>query len=610
MTKEELLQAIKGPEWIDLEFKQSRKGVSEDAYKTVSAFSNTNGGYLVFGIKESTNKAEHEIVGVEDVDKVQNDFLSCLRNASKLSRVISSGAELHEIEGKHVLVFYIPEVDRKEKPIYLGGRINQAYIRRGGGDELCTESELRAFIRDASDLPFDRSLEHGVDPNSCINPSTLKWYRTLLDNRLAGKYAHLSDQSFLLEMGLLIEVEGKVIPTKAVVLLFGQDRFVRQILPRPVVDYQRIDSPEDNWDADKRWHDRLVIESNLFEAWRVLFDKYSLIADVPFSLDETTMQRRDDSLEYRSFREAAVNLLIHQDYGDAMRKAEIKIFKDKTVFWNPGSAYSSVEALLESRHHPIRNPLIVRIFRQIGLCEEAGTGIRTIMDDCRKLGLFPAQITNDKSDFSFSIAILKKLIISEPYKDLMNKLEIQLNEEETSIFSYLVSYRKLSLPIAKAITGKSSEHTLNLMLSIEARELIEPLHPRQAWSLSEDIAHQIDISDSEGGSDQVTDQVTDQAGKILKSGDVHKLVHQLSKTQKLVIQACVKPQSITNLMELAGVTNRTYFRRTNITPLLNYRLITMLYPSEPNHPDQAYKTSMLGISILKQIQLSEAKDND
>lgn len=610
MTKEELLQAIKGPEWIDLEFKQSRKGVSEDAYKTVSAFANTNGGYLVFGIKTDSKMTEHEIVGVEDVDKVQNDFLSCLRNASKLSRVISSDAELHEIEGKHVLVFHIPEVDRKEKPIYLGKRIDQAYIRRGGGDELCTESELRAFIRDASDMSFDRSLEHGIDPNSCINLSTLKWYRTLLDNRLAGKYAHLSDQAFLLEMGLIIEEEGKVIPTKAVVLLFGQDRFVRQILPRPVVDYQRIDSPEDNWDSDKRWHDRIVIESNLFEAWRVLFDKYSLIADVPFSLVETTMQRRDDSLEYRSFREAAVNLLIHQDYGDAMRKAEIKIFKDKTVFWNPGSAYSSVEALLESRHHPIRNPLIVRIFRQIGLCEEAGTGIRTIMDDCRKLGLFPAQITNDKSDFSFSIAILKKLIISEPYKDLMSKLEIQLNEEEASIFSYLVSYRKLSLPIANAITGKSSEHTLNLMLSIEARELIEPLHPRQAWSLSEDIAHQIDTSDSEGGSDQVTDQVTDQAGKLLKSGDVYKLVHQLSKTQKLVIKACVTPQSIANLMELAGVTNRTYFRRTNITPLLNYKLITMLYPGEPNHPDQAYKTSILGISILKLIQLSEAKDND
>ncbi|MDI3504165.1 MAG: hypothetical protein PWP64_1101 [Candidatus Cloacimonadota bacterium] len=67
-----------------------------------------------------------------------------------------------------------------------------------------------------------------------INPFTLKLYRTLLDNRLAGKYAHLSDQAFLLEMGLLIEEEGKAIPTKVAVLLFGQDRFVRQILPRPV----------------------------------------------------------------------------------------------------------------------------------------------------------------------------------------------------------------------------------------------------------------------------------------------------------------------------------------------------------------------------------------
>ncbi len=356
MTKNELLKAIKSPEWTGIEFKQCRKGVSDDAYKTVSAFANTSGGYLVFGIKESANKAEREIVGVEDVDKVQNDFLSCLRNGGKLSRVIPSDAELHEIDGKNIMVFHIPESDPKDKPVYLGKRIDQAYIRRGGGDELCTESELRAFIRDASDLPFDRSIEQGIDPNSFIDSGTLKWYRTRLDNRLADKFSHLSDLDFLLEMGLLIEEAGKAIPTKAAILLFGQDRFVRQILSRPVVDYQRIDQMEDNWDADKRWHDRLVIESNLFEAWRVLIDKYSLIADIPFSLDEATLQRKDDTLEFKSFREAAVNLLIHQDYGDASRKAEIKIFKDKTNFWNPGSAYSSVEVLLESRHHSIRNP--------------------------------------------------------------------------------------------------------------------------------------------------------------------------------------------------------------------------------------------------------------
>jgi ATP-dependent DNA helicase RecG len=605
MTKEELLKAIKSPEWTDIEFKQSRKGVSEEAYKTVSAFANTCGGYLVFGVRESASKAEREIVGVEDVDKVQNDFLSCLRNGGKLSRVIPSNAELHEIEGKHVLVFYIPEADRKEKPIYLGKRIDQAYIRRGGGDELCTESELRAFIRDASDIPFDRSIEQGIDPHSFINSNTLKWYRTLLDNRLAGKYAHQGDQDFLLEMGLLLEYDGKVFPTKAAILLFGKERYVRQILPRPVVDYQRIDSPEENWDADKRWHDRLVIETNLFEAWRMLYDKYSLIADVPFSLDETTLQRKDDSLDYRSFREAAVNLLIHQDYGDVSRKAEIKIFKDKTIFWNPGSAYSSVEALLESRHHPIRNPLIVRIFRQIGLCEEAGTGIRTIMEDCRKLGLFPAQITNDKSDFSFSLSIQKQQIISEPFKDLLTRLDLKLNPEEAAIFSYLVSYRMLSLPIAKAITGKSSDVTLAIMAKLEVARLAKSTDHNQAWSLCESIEQQINKpgSDQAGGqaTGQVTGQATGQAQNDKKQG-ILRLIGELTQVQIGIIRTCSELVSMQEIKQSQHLVSRDFLRVRHLNPLLDQGIVLMKYPDKPKHPKQKYYLSDYGKKVLEAMQ--------
>ncbi len=605
MTTEELLKAIKSPEWTGIEFKQCRNGVSEDAYKTVSAFANTNGGHLVFGIKESTSKAERETVGVEDVDKVQNDFLSCLRNGSKLSRVIPSEAVLHEIEGKHVLEFYIPEADRKDKPIYMGRRIDKAYIRRGGGDELCTESEIRTFIRDASDSSFDSSLKYGLDAITFINSSTLKWYRNQMDNRLAGRYSHLSEVEFLLEMGLMMEEEGKAIPTMAAILLFGKDRYIRQILPRPVLDYQRIDSPEDDWDADNRWHDRIVIETNLFEAWRVLFDKYSLIADVPFSLDETTLQRKDDSLEYRSFREAAVNLLIHQDYGDAYRKAEIKIFKDKTVFWNPGAAYSSVEALLESRHHSIRNPLIVRIFRQIGLCEEAGTGIRTIMEDCRKLGLFPAKITNDKAEFSFSIAILKIQIISQAFENLLNRLDIHLNTEEAAIFSYLVTYRDLNLPIAKAITGKPSIYTLAIMLKLESLKLAKSIAHNQAWSLCESIEQQI----NKPGSDQATDQATGQvsghvtgqvSGQV--SGKAHQKTGTLTDIQVGIILRSIEPISMQDLRKELKLGSRYNLRTMHIHPLLERGILMMSFPESPKHPKQKYYLSDFGKTLLKELK--------
>ena len=80
MTREELLDRIQKYEWSDIEFKQAQRGVSQDAYETVSAFANTAGGWLVFGVRETDGALD--VVGVVEVDKVQNDFLSTLRSGT------------------------------------------------------------------------------------------------------------------------------------------------------------------------------------------------------------------------------------------------------------------------------------------------------------------------------------------------------------------------------------------------------------------------------------------------------------------------------------------------------------------------------------------------
>ena len=85
MTKTELIERLKGYEWNDIEFKKAQRGVPDSAYETVSAFCNTEGGWLVFGVRDDAGG--FEIVGVLDVDKVQNDFLSVLRSGQKLNRV-------------------------------------------------------------------------------------------------------------------------------------------------------------------------------------------------------------------------------------------------------------------------------------------------------------------------------------------------------------------------------------------------------------------------------------------------------------------------------------------------------------------------------------------
>ncbi|MDE0349726.1 MAG: putative DNA binding domain-containing protein [Gammaproteobacteria bacterium] len=395
MKREELIERLKGYEWNDVEFKEAQRGVPKNAYETVSAFANTGGGWLVFGVRDAA--AGFEIVGVLEVDKVQNDFLSALRTGDKLNRIIESKEDLIEEEGKALLVFHIPEARRQDKPVYLKRDIWRSFIRRGAGDERCTPAEIERMLRDAADERYDGETLL-LEPDSCFDDGSLRWYRKLFDDRNPGYNEELSHLEFLRDWGLIVEADGRLSPTRAAILLFGSARAFRQVLPRPVVDWRwsRGDWAEEL--TDERWADRLVIENNLVSTWRALVARYFQRAEKPFSLDPETLQREDHPPDYTAFREAAINLLIHQDYADQMRSPVIHFFEDRTTLWNPGDAYASADELLEPGEREVRNPRIVGAFRRIGLSEQAGTGMRAIFGNWRQLGRVPPIVDNDRAE--------------------------------------------------------------------------------------------------------------------------------------------------------------------------------------------------------------------
>ena len=73
MKISELKKLLKAGEWNDIEFKEGRTAVPKSAFETVSAFANTHGGTLVFGISQHGEK--FSVSGVEVPEKLQNDFL-------------------------------------------------------------------------------------------------------------------------------------------------------------------------------------------------------------------------------------------------------------------------------------------------------------------------------------------------------------------------------------------------------------------------------------------------------------------------------------------------------------------------------------------------------
>jgi len=621
MTKDELIERLKKFEWNDVEFKLCQSEVSKDVYKTVSAFSNTEGGHLVFGISDVDGK--FDIVGVTRVDEVQGAFLSCLNSGSKLGKPIEVQEGILEEGEKTLLVFYIPEASRKNKPVYLNGDITQSYKRSGGGDYKCNEKDIERFLRDSSDTCFDNEPIEGCDAMDFFDESTIKAYRRFYSEKNQNKHADLSDSKFLEELGFVVDLDNRMVPNRAGLLMFGKSKHILKEVPRGIVDFQKINSLCDDWTPDIRWNDRMFMEDNLFNTWVAINEKFITISEIPFSLDGSTQMRRDEPVDYVAFREAAVNLLMHQDYGDSSRTPHIKIFKDRISFWNPGDAFSPFDVLIDGGEKELRNPVIVRAFRQIGLSEQAGTGIRAIMRKCRDLGYVPAQIKNDKSDKSFRLDIVKRSLITERQVLFQSQLGVSLTDNEASVFALACQKHSINVPEVKSVILSNNSESLRVINRLLTQRLIEPVAEDYSWKLAEHLrvkyepAKPVSVNLEETdqvpgtGGNLVTDQVPDTGGNLVTdqvpTKPVVAFITELSDQQMRALLFCEAPRKLSDIMAELGLSHRDFFRKKHLIPLINANLIAMSYPDEPNHPEQAYTITESGMALLMKLQELEQR---
>ena len=606
MDRADLIERLKGYEWNDVEFKEAQWAAPKSAYETVSAFSNTAGGWLVFGVKEKSGK--FEILGVTDVDKVQNEFLNTIRSEKKVSAFIPVEESMVKEGDATVLIFFIPEAHREKKPIHLNGNMLKSYIRRGASDQHCTEEEIRRFVRDASAKTHD-SDQINIDCENCFDKDAIQWYRDAWQRRNPGKMEASSDLEFLQHFGLIEELDHKMWPIRAALLLFGTEKTILQIMPRPVVDFRRVAASFDEAPPDQRWHDRDLLECNLIIAWRRIFELYQKEANVPFKLDAATLEREDKPVDYTAFREALINLLTHQDFGDHSRKSSILMFRDRMVFWNPGAAFVSREEMFQPGEHSMRNPRIAGMFRRIGLGEQAGSGIGAIYSNWRSLGRVSPIIENNKAGHHFCLTLLGEELVSEDQVLFQARLGVHLSEEEAAVFAQAYRGGQIWPLEAKAITGLSGAKTEALLNRLTVQQLIEPKpgqgqthyvlaeHLREALTFATKLKNgkMVEIDNS-----LVSDHAEGKQASLVS--DPVKPLKEISETQWKIIQFSDSPHQIGLIMKHLGVTNRTFFRRTHLNPLLTGGILKMTYPDNPKHPRQAYVLTETGFDLRERFR--------
>jgi len=230
VNRQELLKRLKGHEWTDVEFKQARQDVPRSAYETVSAFSNTHGGWLVFGVSEAD--AGYEVSGVRNVDKVQNDFLSALHADNKVNHDVVVESQLIRIASETVLIFHIAENQRTRKPVYLDGDIRRTFLRKGSGDYRAKMQDIERMLRDATSDRWDSEPFERVPLEDTFHSGSLKWYRDRFHQANTGLDPKQSDRDFLYHWGFLLKDGKQFLPTRSAVMLFGSSLAVHQLIPR------------------------------------------------------------------------------------------------------------------------------------------------------------------------------------------------------------------------------------------------------------------------------------------------------------------------------------------------------------------------------------------
>ncbi len=236
MNVSELKKLLNAGEWKDIEFKEARTDVPKSAFETVSAFANTRGGRLVFGVAQRGQV--YEVTGVENPEKVQNDFLSVLHADAKINHDVEIAEQKLHIDDKTVLVFQINENQRTRKPVYLDGDIRRTFLRKGGGDYKAQMQDIERMLRDAAADRWDGQPFERVAFKDALDASSLAWYRSRFHQANTGFDAKQPDRDFLYHWGFLIKQGRRLLPTRAAIMLFGSPLAIHQLIPRPTLDVQ------------------------------------------------------------------------------------------------------------------------------------------------------------------------------------------------------------------------------------------------------------------------------------------------------------------------------------------------------------------------------------
>jgi ATP-dependent DNA helicase RecG len=620
MDLETLLDRINLGEDQDIEFKSAEGGFPNEVWKTVSAFANTEGGYIVLGVKET--RTGFEISGVRNPNVLIKEFWNNHNNPQKLSFSICGNSDLQtlKIEAHNLVIIKVARATRTQRPVYINNNpMIGTYKRNHDGDYRCTDAEVRQMLRDASDAPQDIQILEGFDLSD-IDAETLKSFRQRFSSREPDHpWLALDDSDLLRKLGgwSRDRSTGKEGLTIASLLMFGRERSILDALPHYQLDYQEqlSGNPETRWTyrltLDGKW------EPNLFNFYYRVYTRLVNDLELPFQLDKDAV-RRGETHVHEALREALVNTLIHADH-QSTRPLTITKYKNGFSFSNPGRLRISLQQLYEGGVSDPRNPNLQKMFQMLGLGEKAGSGFGKIIRAWIEQQWFPLVSEKLELEMTFVALPMVSMIpenVEKELREIVGDDYCQLTELERIILILAHQSGEISNAdiqcysrehprdigeclkrfvnngwLERSGRGRGTQYALphkgqpDLLSLIPSSEHYEP-----------SSEHYEPSSEHYEPSSEHYERLRKIAAPIRDKGRTNKEL-----VEQVILELCsehyLQLRTLADLLSRAPNSVRNHY----VNPMLKQGLLEARFPDEPTHPQQAYRTLLSqGISKISE----------
>jgi ATP-dependent DNA helicase RecG len=401
-----LIDLLREPEGKSLEFKRDLSGRA-GILRTVVAFANTAGGTLVIGVDDDTR----EVRGVsQPIDAEET-----------LANVISDGVAprlVPEIEvlpwrNTHLLAVRLFPSGARPHHLTNEGPESGVYVRVGSSNRRADQAlreELRRYSRGET---YDEQPLPDLDSEA-------------LDFRVASELfapRRVLTPTDLESLRMLTLHQGRLVPTVGGMLLVGRNR--ERYFPDAWIQAGRFSGIDRTNISDRaEYHQPPPVA---VEAAIGFVQKHNEVAA------EIGSVHREDrwKLPPTAVREALINAVVHADYAQIGGPIRVALFDDRLEIENPGLLpFGLTVEDMRRGVSRLRNRVIGRVFNELGLIEQWGSGIQRMTAACNDAGLPEPMLEEMGARFRVTISTIP---VARPRIDPLDRQILELLAENDGL---------------------------------------------------------------------------------------------------------------------------------------------------------------------------------